>query len=101
MALNFPDPADSQIYVDSTTGLKYIWNTAVQAWESAIQPPVIVTNTQPNVEVQGFLWYDPSNDTLYVREGAQWNSVSDSTSGVNSLTVGVSPPPNPTGGDLW
>ena len=101
MALNFPDPADSQIYVDSSTGLKYIWNTAVQAWESAIQPPVIVTNSQPDVTVTGFLWYDPSNDTMYVREGASWNAVSDTTSGVNSLTVGVSPPANPTGGDLW
>ena len=101
MALNFPDPADSQIYVDSSTGLKYIWNTAVLAWESAIQPPVIVSNSQPSVEVQGFLWYDPSNDTMYVRDGTSWNSVSDTTSGVNSLTVGVSPQANPTGGDLW
>jgi hypothetical protein len=101
MALNFPDPNDSTVYVDSTTGLKYIWNPAVQAWESAIQPPVIVSNDQPDVTVQGFLWYDPSNDTMYVRNAAAWNSVSDTTSGVNSLTVGVTPPGSPTGGDLW
>lgn len=101
MALNFPDPNDSTTYVDSQTGLKYLWNSAVQAWESAIQPPVIVSNTQPDVTIKGFLWYDPSNDTMYVRDGGAWNSVSDTTSGVNSLTVGVSPPSNPTGGDLW
>ncbi len=101
MALNFPDPTDSLVYVDSSTGLKYIFNTEVQAWESAIQPPVIVTSDQPNVNVKGFLWYDPSNDTLYIRDNGQWNQVGDATSGVNSLTVSVSPPSNPTGGDLW
>ena len=80
MALNFPDPNDSTTYVDSQTGLKYLWNSAVQAWESAIQPPVIVSNTQPDVTIKGFLWYDPSNDTMYVRDGGAWNSVSDTTS---------------------
>ena len=101
MALNFPDPTDSLVYVDTTTGLKYIYNSEVKAWESAIQPPVIVTSDQPDVTVKGFLWYDPSNDTLYIRDGSQWNQVGDASSGVNSLTVSVSPPANPTGGDLW
>ena len=101
MALNFPDPTDSLVYVDSSTGLKYIYNSEVQAWESAIQPPVIVTSDQPDVNVKGFLWYDPSNDTLFIRDNGQWNQVGDASSGVNSLTVGVSPPANPTGGDLW
>lgn len=101
MALNFPDPSVSTTYTDANTGLKYIWNSNVQAWESAIQPPVIVSTAQPSVTLKGFMWFDPSNDTLYVRDQNQWNPVTQGSQGAGTLTVSDNPPGSPNAGDLW
>jgi hypothetical protein len=102
MALNFPDPADQQIYVDSATGLKYIYNTVVQAWESAIQPPAIISASSPNIDIEGFLWYDTGNSSLKVYNQGVWVAVdSGGSAGAGSLTVSVSPPVGASGGDLW
>lgn len=66
MALNFPSNT-AKPYVDPISGLKYIFNTTIGAWESAIQPPVIIYGVapgdpfEPNVSVPGFLWWN--NDT--------------------------------------
>ena len=98
MALNFPDPADQQIYVDSETGLKYIYNTVVQAWESAIQPPAIVSASSPNVQIEGFLWYDGT--TLYVYHNSAWVAAGGGGSGAN-VSIGDTAPPTPGAGDLW
>ena len=46
MALNFPTNTDLP-YVDPVSGLKYIYNDAVGAWETAIQPPAVVSSTVP------------------------------------------------------
>ena len=44
MALNFPSNTDLP-YVDPVSGLKYIYNNAVGAWETAIQPPAVISST--------------------------------------------------------
>jgi hypothetical protein len=104
MALNFPDPSDSTVYVDTTTGLKYIYNSTVQAWESALQPPAIVDTVQPQLAITGFIWYDPSNNLLYVRDNNDppvWVPINTNASAANKLTVGTSVPSSPVAGDLW
>ena len=40
MALNFPTDTSAP-YIDPISGLKYVFNSAVGAWEAAIQPPVV------------------------------------------------------------
>jgi len=100
MALNFPPPSQSP-YVDPSSGLKYIFNTTIGAWESAIQPPVIITadTNPPDIIIEGFLWYDDIESTLYVYRGGQWVPVV----GANNTIVSMdpTPPPYPAIGELW
>lgn len=100
MALNFPTDTTSP-YVDPTTGLKYVYNAAVGAWESALQPPVIVSATTPQTAIEGFLWFNSADNTLYVYRSGAWNAVSTSTPSGSAVNVSSSSPATPSGGDLW
>ena len=110
MALNFPlNPGDQTIYTDPTSGLKYIYNTSIGGWETAIQPPVIITTdgNAPDISIDGFLWWDAQTRVLYVLRGGTWAPVSsDGGSGGGggggaSVTVSDTPPQNAIQGDLW
>ncbi len=74
MALNFPpNPEDKSIYIDPSSGLKYIFNGSVGGWETAIQPPVITnTDEEPSIELEGFLWWNHPDRMLYVYKGGDW-----------------------------
>lgn len=101
MALNFPSDT-SNPYVDPSSGLKYIYNASIGAWEAAIQPPAIVSPTQPDITIEGFFWWDSINNLLYVYENGQWVAAGGGAGGGStSVTVGSSAPGSPTGGDLW
>lgn len=110
MALNFPlNPADQAIYTDPTSGLKYIFNTSIGGWETAIQPPVIITTdgVAPDIAIDGFLWWDAQTRVLYVLRGGSWAPVSSDGGGGGgggggaSVTVSDTPPQNAIQGDLW
>lgn len=100
MALNFP--VDTSVpYVDPTTGLKYVYNTAVGAWESALQPPVIVGASTPQTAIEGFLWFDTTDSTLYVYRSGAWNAASSATASGAEVRVSSTPHASPSVGDLW
>lgn len=99
MALNFPVDTSAP-YVDSTSGLKYIYNNAVGAWEPAIQPPVIIESPNPpDIQIEGFLWYDGT--TLSIYQNSAWNAVGGGGAGGSNVTVGDTAPTTPGAGDLW
>lgn len=100
MALNFPVDTSSP-YVDPTTGLKYVYNASVGAWESALQPPVIVGTTTPTTAIEGFLWYNTSDNILYVYRGGSWDAVSTASASGSEVRVSNVPIAVPTVGDLW
>ena len=100
MALNFPVDT-SNPYVDPTTGLKYVYNQSVGAWESALQPPVIVSATQPLTAIEGFLWYNTSDSILYVYRSGAWNAASSATASGSEVRVSDTPNAVPSVGDLW
>ena len=84
MALNFPlNPSDGEPYVDPTSGLKYIFNRSIGGWETAIQPPVIITidGNAPDITIDGFLWWDGQTRTLYILRGGSWTPVTSSGGG--------------------
>ena len=63
MALNFP--TDTSVpYYDPISGLKYIYNSSIGAWESAIQPPAVIRETAPTIDIPGFLWWDSNASDL-------------------------------------
>ena len=108
MALNFPlNPSDQSIYVDPTSGLKYIYNTSIGGWETAIQPPVIITTdgNAPDITINGFLWWDATTRILYILRGGTWTPVSSDGGGGGgggaTVTVSETPPTSPVQGDLW
>ena len=100
MALNFP--VDTSVpYVDPTTGLKYVYNTAVGAWESALQPPVIIGASTPQTAIEGFLWFNTTDSILYVYRSGAWNAVSTATASGSEVRVSDTPNALPSVGDLW
>lgn len=111
MTLNFPPPSASP-YTDPVSGLKYIYNTVVGAWEAAIQPPAVVSETAPSgVEIPGFLWWDSVSGTLYIyyqdigdgsnAASSQWVEAVPQPSLVRNVLVGETPPVTASQGDLW
>ena len=106
MALNFPSDT-SLPYVDPVSGLKYIYNPSIGAWESAIQPPVVISSTPPTgIQIPGFLWWDKEGGSLYVyykdANGSQWvEAVPAGDQGSARISTDETPPENPTDGDMW
>jgi microcystin-dependent protein len=98
LALNFPSDT-SNPYVDPISGVKYIYNTAVGAWESAIQPPTIVSNSEPTLSIEGFLWWDDTNSSLKVYDDSQWKEVAPNIS--TQVAVSDTPPGGAGNGSLW
>ena len=104
MALNFP--ANTTLpYVDPVSGLKYIYNTSVGAWEAAIQPPAIVASEPPAITIPGFLWWDDVGGSLYVwyqdADGGQWVDASPSGDNVASAYINTNAPQGALPGELW
>ena len=108
MALNFPANTDLP-YVDPISGLKYIYNTTVGAWEAAIQPPAIVSSAPPAITIPGFLWWDDVGGSLYIwyqdADSGQWVEAVPAGGGAGkaraTAAVGIRPPGDPAGGEMW
>lgn len=103
MALNFPTDT-SQPYIDSQSGLKYIYNGEVGGWETAIQPPVIVSHTPPQIAIPGFLWWDTVSGSLFVlykdANSTQWVETTPSATAVSTVSGPFSPAAAKEG-DFW
>lgn len=104
MALDFPSNTSAP-YIDPVSGLKYIFNSSVGAWEAAIQPPAVVSDAAPAITIPGFLWWDSTNGSLYVYysdgDSSQWVEAAPTGSASSIARVGANPPSNPNDGELW
>ena len=100
MALNFPSDTSTP-YIDPTSGLKYIFNASIGAWEAAIQPPAIVSASQPDIEIEGFMWWDSTSNILYVYENGQWVATSAGAGSSTTVTISENEPAGATASDLW
>ena len=103
MALNFPTDT-SQPYIDPVSGLKYVFNGEVGGWETAIQPPCIISTTPPTTKIPGFLWWDSVDGTLYVYykdvSSEQWVEATPSALSLSTSASGTAPF-NAVNGDIW
>jgi len=104
MALDFPSNTSAP-YIDPISGLKYIFNTNVGAWEAAIQPPAVVSDAAPAITIPGFLWWDSTNGSLYVyykdANSEQWVEAAPTGAASSIARVSSTPPVNPNDGELW
>lgn len=71
MVLAFPaNPTDGQIYND------YIWNDTVGTWQSIKKLTTVeVASAQPTGQVNGQLWFNESDQKLYVFYNSSWIAV--------------------------
>ena len=110
MAYNFPaNPSLNQVY--SYNGKTFKWN-GVQ-WVVILAPtstaaPVFVSTSPPHNPLVGYLWFNTTDNTLYVRvqspSGEYWESTNSSSPPppVNGqVIVSASPPTETVVGLLW
>jgi hypothetical protein len=85
MALNFPNsPTNGQIYTDTQSGNRWVWDSANTAWlsTSTFTQTITVSSTQPGSPVVGQLWWNQDYGRLlvYYNDGtsSQWVDASPS-----------------------
>lgn len=85
MALNFPNsPTNGQLFVDTASGNRWVWDTANTCWKStsAFTQTVTVSSTAPGSPVVGQLWWNQDYGRLmvYYNDGSssQWVDASPS-----------------------
>lgn len=105
MTLNFPADTTNP-FVDPSTGLKYLFNSSIGAWETALQPPVVISATDPGLDIPGFLWWDSEGGSLYVRyddgNTEQWVEAVPTGGSTGAIAhVSPFPPTGPLIGQLW
>lgn len=68
MALNFPaTPTDGQVYEN------YIWSQAAGTWQSIKKlTNVEVSTSQPTGLVDGQLWFNETDQKLYIFYNSSW-----------------------------
>ena len=69
MPLNFPNsPTDGQLYTDTTSGNRWVWDNANTVWTSTstFTQTITVSSTQPGSPVVGQLWWNQDYGRLFV-----------------------------------
>jgi hypothetical protein len=82
-----------------------IWNATATSLESALaEAPVTVSATAPASPVNGDLWWDTVNESLFMYytgvDPAEW-IVAGGGGGGASVTISSTAPADPTAGDMW
>ena len=85
MALNFPNsPTEGQIYTDTPSGNRWVWDSANTIWKSTstFTQTITVSSTAPGTPVVGQLWWNQDYGRLlvYYSDGtsSQWVDASPS-----------------------
>lgn len=69
MTLQFPNsPTDGQLYTDTTSGNRWVWDNANTVWKSTstFTQTITVSSTQPGSPVVGQLWWSQDYGRLFV-----------------------------------
>jgi hypothetical protein len=69
MPLNFPNsPTDGQLYTDTNSGNRWVWDSANTVWKSTstFTQTITVSSTQPGSPVVGQLWWSQDYGRLFV-----------------------------------
>lgn len=66
-------PSDGSLWFDKRSGRLMIWDTDAYYQTNGADGLTAVTPNQPSREVEGALWFNTSNQTLYVYYANTWN----------------------------
>jgi hypothetical protein len=69
MPLNFPNsPTDGELYTDTASGNRWVWDNANTVWKSTstFTQTITVSSTQPGSPVVGQLWWSQDYGRLFV-----------------------------------
>jgi hypothetical protein len=69
MTLQFPNsPTDGELYTDTTSGNRWVWDSANTVWKSTstFTQTITVSSTQPGSPVVGQLWWSQDYGRLFV-----------------------------------
>lgn len=69
MTLQFPNsPTDGELYTDTTSGNRWVWDNANTVWKSTstFTQTITVSSTQPGSPVVGQLWWSQDYGRLFV-----------------------------------
>jgi len=79
--LNFPDPSQSTTY--TAAGVTWTWNATLGVWSSKNvidqEPPVFIKDSEPAFAEDGTLWWNSTEEAMYVRSGGAWLPVDDTS----------------------
>ena len=67
-------PSDGSLWFDKRTGRLMIWDTDAYYQTNGADGLTAVTPNQPSREVEGALWFNTSNQTLYIYYSNTWNT---------------------------
>ena len=67
-------PSDGSLWFDKRTGRLMIWDTDAYYQTNGADGLTAVTPNQPTREVEGALWFNTSNQTLYIYYANTWNT---------------------------
>lgn len=94
MALNFPNsPTANQIYTDTTTGNRYVWDAVRKLWKYSANTfsSVAIQDAAPGDPAQGALWWDRSVGRLYIyytdADSSQWVEATPSGASIDPALV--------------
>ena len=66
-------PSEGSLWFDKRTGRLMIWDTDAYYQTNGADGLTAVTPNQPSREVEGALWFNTSNQTLYIYYAGAWN----------------------------
>ena len=92
MAINFPNsPTNGQIFIDGSSGNRWVWDTANTCWKSTstFTQTITVSTTSPGTPVVGQLWWNQDYGRLFVyyNDGDSYQWVDASPSDYNGTAA--------------
>lgn len=93
MPLNFPNsPTANQIFTDSTTGSRYLWDATNNVWRWSLNNvSVVIQSLAPGSPSPGQLWWNTDVGRLYIyytdADSSQWVEASPSSASIDVATL--------------
>ena len=80
-------PEEGDLWFDERQGRLMVWINGDYYQTNGADQLTVISETQPNDAISGALWYQPSNQSLYLYTGDQWTLVTSATINTEQLAL--------------